>query len=141
MAEKKQSTKTAETKKKAQPAKAQADDQAADDAANSSGSNKSAETSGGKAKEKAVSELVGILAERTGLPKNKTKEFVEAYAELLVEELQSTGSVQLAGIGKLKVNERAARQGRNPSTGAAITIAASKQIKFAGGKQFKDRFK
>lgn len=136
MADKKQSTKIAETKKKAEPAKAQAEDRA-----NDASNGKPAEASGGKQKEKAVSELVGILAERTGLPKNKAKEFVEAYAELLVEELQSTGSVQVAGIGKLKVNERGERQGRNPSTGAAITIAASKQIKFAGGKQFKDRFK
>lgn len=132
MADKKQSTKTAGTTKKAEPAKA---------ATNTAASSGVAETNGGKQKEKAVSELVGILAERTGLPKNKAKEFVETYAELLVEELQSTGSVQLAGVGKLKVSERAERQGRNPSTGAAITIAASKQIKFAGGKQFKERFK
>ena len=137
MAEKKQSTKTADTTKKTASAKAKTDDKANDAANNKAADN----NSGGKQKEKAVSELVGILAERTGLPKNKTKEFVETYAELLVEELQTTGSVQLAGIGKLKVNERGERAGRNPSTGEAITIAASKQIKFAGGKQFKERFK
>lgn len=135
MAEKKQSTKTAETKKKNGSANNEQNEKIDNSANAKIGSG------GGKAKEKAVSELIGILAERTGLPKNKTKEFVEAYAELLVEELQTTGSVQLAGVGKLKVNERGERQGRNPSTGEAITIAASKQVKFAGGKQFKERFK
>ena len=50
------------------------------------------------------------------------------------------GSVQLAGIGKLKLGERAERQGRNPSTGEAITIKASKTVKFSGGKRFKDSF-
>ncbi len=50
------------------------------------------------------------------------------------------GSVQLAGIGKLKLGQRAERQGRNPSTGEAITIKASKTVKFSGGKRFKDSF-
>ena len=85
MADKKQSPKTAGTTKKTEPAKDQTDNKAAE----TSG----AAANGGEAKEKAVSELVGILAERTGLPKNKAKEFVETYAELLVEELQSTGSL------------------------------------------------
>ncbi len=91
-------------------------------------------------KEKSVSELVGALAEKTGVTKAKTKEILDAYAELLINELQSVGSVQLAGIGKLKLGQRAERQGRNPSTGEAITIKASKTVKFSRGKRFKDRF-
>jgi DNA-binding protein HU-beta len=38
------------------------------------------------------------------------------------------------------MGERAERQGRNPSTGEAITIKASKTVKFSGGKRFKDSF-
>ncbi len=98
-----------------------------------------AKASGGR-KEKSVSELISALAETTGLTKAKTKEFLEAHSALLVKELQQNGSVQLAGVGKLKVGNRAARQGRNPSTGAPITIKARKTVKFAGGKAFKDRF-
>jgi nucleoid DNA-binding protein len=52
----------------------------------------------------------------------------------------SSGSVQIAGIGKLKLGERAEGQGRNPSTGEAITIKASKTMKILGGKRFKDSF-
>ncbi len=91
-------------------------------------------------KEKSVGELINSLAETTGLSKAKVKEVLDAHAALLVNELKESGSVQLAGIGKLKLGERAARQGRNPSTGEAITIKASKTIKFSGGKRFKDNF-
>jgi DNA-binding protein HU-beta len=108
-------------------------------AAKKSGKGGAAKASTGR-KEKSVSELVAALAETSGLTKAKTKEFLEAHSALLVKELQQNGSVQLAGIGKLKLGERAARQGRNPSTGAAITIKARKTVKFAGGKAFKDRF-
>lgn len=95
-------------------------------------------TAGGK--EKSVSELVSALAETTGITKAKAKEVLDAHAELLISELKGTGSVQLAGIGKLKLGQRAERQGRNPSTGEAITIKASKTVKFSGGKRFKDSF-
>ncbi len=93
-------------------------------------------TTGGK--EKSMSKLVSVLAETTGLSKTKAKEVLDAHAELLINELKENGSVQLAGIGKLKLGERAERQGRNPSTGEAITIKASKTVKFSGGKRLKD---
>jgi DNA-binding protein HU-beta len=91
-------------------------------------------------KEKSIGELVAALAETTDLSKAKAKEVLDAHAELLINELKENGSVQLAGIGKLKLGERAERQGRNPSTGEAITIKASKTVKFSGGKRFKDSF-
>ncbi len=90
------------------------------------------------AKEKSVGELVNVLAERTGLSKAQTKSFLDAHSEILLEELKSTGSVQLSGIGKLKMGERAERQGRNPATGEAMTIPAGKTVKFSAGKKFKD---
>jgi DNA-binding protein HU-beta len=99
---------------------------------------KTTASAGGK--EKSMSELVAALAETTELSKAKAKEVLDAHAELLINELKENGSVQLAGIGKFKLGERAERQGRNPSTGEAITIKASKTIKFSGGKRFKDSF-
>ncbi len=94
----------------------------------------------GGSKEKSLNELVGALAEKAGITKAQAREVLDAHAELLIDELKQNGSVQLAGIGKLKLGARAERQGRNPSTGAAITIKASKTVKFAGGKRFKDSF-
>lgn len=91
-------------------------------------------------KEKSLNELVGALAEKTGITKAKAKEVLDAHADLIVAELQSAGSVQLPGIGKLKMGHRAERQGRNPATGEAITIKAANTVKFAGGKKFKENF-
>lgn len=103
----------------------------------SAGGTKSAPAAAGK-KEKSLGELVGALAERAGLTKVKAKEVLDAHSTLLIEELKQNGSVLLAGVGKLKMGERAERQGRNPSTGKAITIKASKTVKFAPGKAFKE---
>lgn len=91
-------------------------------------------------KEKSLGDLVATLAEKTGVTKAQAKSFLDAHAALLIEELKTSGSVHLAGIGKLKMGERAERQGRNPSTGEAITIKAAKTVKFSGGKSFKDSF-
>lgn len=91
-------------------------------------------------KEKSVSELVSALAETSGISKVQTKAVLDGLAELLISELKTAGSVQLPGIGKLKLGERAERQGRNPSTGEAITIKSSKTVKFSGSKRLKDSF-
>lgn len=92
-------------------------------------------------KEKSVSELISGLAEKTGLSKAKVKEFLESHSEMIVDELKSSGSVHLHGVGKFKVGQRAERQGRNPATGEPMTIKASKTVKFSGGKRFKDSLK
>ena len=113
-----------------------------DSAKTASGTNKKAAgkgaTTGGK--EKSVGELISALAETTGLSKAKAKEVLDAHAALLISELKGNGSVQLVGIGKLKLGERGERQGRNPATGEAITIKASKTVKFSGSKRLKDSF-
>lgn len=98
-------------------------------------SGKTATTSG---KEKSLNELVSTFADKAGITKAKAKEVLDAHAELLISELKENGSVQLAGIGKLKVGQRAERQGRNPATGEAITIKASKTVKFSASKRLKD---
>jgi DNA-binding protein HU-beta len=106
----------------------------------STGKSAAGKSSGSGGKEKSLTELITALAESTGLTKAKAKEVLDAHAELLINELKTNGSVQLSGIGKLKMGERAERQGRNPSTGEAITIKAAKTVKFSGGKRFKDSF-
>lgn len=103
-----------------------------------SGKSLTAATAGSK--ETSLTELISRLAEKTALTKAQAKQVLDAHAELLIGELKQNGSVQLIGIGKLKMGERAERQGRNPSTGEAITIKASKTVKFSGGKRFKDSF-
>lgn len=83
-------------------------------------------------------ELVAAIAERTGLTKKDSEAAVNAFVETLTEQLKKGEKVQLIGFGTFEVSERAARTGRNPQTGAEMTIAASKAPKFKAGKALKD---
>jgi len=76
-------------------------------------------------------ELAEQVAERTGLAASQARQVVEAAIEVVSDELAAGGEVALAGFGKFSVSHRAAREGRNPSTGETIKIAASKAAKFS----------
>jgi DNA-binding protein HU-beta len=84
-------------------------------------------------------ELADKVAERTGLAPNQARQALDATIEAVSEELAAGGEVALAGFGKFSVSHRAARQGRNPSTGATISIAASKAAKFSAASALKSR--
>jgi DNA-binding protein HU-beta len=84
-------------------------------------------------------ELADQIAERTGLGAGQARQVVEATIEVVSDELAAGGEVALAGFGKFSVSARAARQGRNPSTGETINIAASKAAKFSAASALKKR--
>jgi DNA-binding protein HU-beta len=84
-------------------------------------------------------ELAEQIAERTGMAASQARQVVEATIEVVSDELAGGGEVSLAGFGKFSVSQRAARQGRNPSTGATINIAASKAAKFSAASALKKR--
>ena len=83
-------------------------------------------------------ELVEAMANKTGMSKAASDEAVKAFIEVVSEELKKGGKVQLVGFGTFEVSERAAREGRNPQTGAVMKIKASKAPKFKAGKALKD---
>jgi DNA-binding protein HU-beta len=83
-------------------------------------------------------ELITAVAERAGLTKADVGKAVEALAGTITDALKQGDEVRIAGFGTFGVSERAERQGRNPQTGAPITIAASKAAKFTAGKGVKD---
>ena len=83
-------------------------------------------------------ELVAAIAEKTELSKKDAEKAVKAFTEVVEEELKKGGKIQLVGFGTFEVAERAAREGRNPSTGATMKIPASKAPKFKAGKALKD---
>ena len=58
--------------------------------------------------------------------------------EGVAQGLQADGTVQIVGFGTFQVRERAARTGRNPTTGAPIQIEASRTVNFRPGKALKD---
>ena len=76
------------------------------------------------------SELIEQIAKRSGLPLAGSRKALDALLETVGEALASGDRVQLVGFGTFKVTERSAREGRNPQTGEAIEIAASKAVKF-----------
>ena len=83
-------------------------------------------------------ELIAAMAEVSGVSKKDTEAVLKAFTDVVAEELKKGEKIQLVGFGTFEVSERAARTGRNPQTGAEMTIAASKAPKFKAGKALKD---
>jgi DNA-binding protein HU-beta len=83
-------------------------------------------------------ELIAAVAERAGLTKADTSKAVEALVGTITDAIKQGEEVRIAGFGTFGISERGERQGRNPQTGEAITIAASKAAKFTAGKAVKD---
>ena len=83
-------------------------------------------------------ELVAAMAEQAEMTKKDAEKALTAFTEVVAKELKNGGKVQLVGFGTFEVSERSAREGRNPQTGEAMTIAASKTPKFKAGKALKD---
>ncbi len=83
-------------------------------------------------------ELVAAIAEKAELSKKDSEKALKALIDVVTEELVKGEKVQLVGFGTFEVSERAAREGRNPQTGATMEIKASKAPKFKAGKALKD---
>jgi len=86
-------------------------------------------------------DLVNHVAETAGLSKASAGEAVEAVLSGITGTLANGDAVSLVGFGTFSVVDRAARTARNPRTGAAIEVAASKAPKFKAGKALKDAVK
>jgi DNA-binding protein HU-beta len=86
-------------------------------------------------------ELVTLVAEKADLSKKESEAAVAAIIEGITETLSKGEKVQLVGFGTFEVRQRQAREGRNPSTGETIKIAAQKVPAFKAGKALKDQVK
>ena len=69
-------------------------------------------------------DLVAAMAEKAGVSKKDAEASLKAFTDVVAEELKKGEKIQLVGFGTFEVSERAARTGRNPQTGAEMTIAA-----------------
>lgn len=87
------------------------------------------------------SELVDTMAEAADIPKTAAAKALDSLLEAITDALKKGDTVSIIGFGNFTVKERAARTGRNPQTGAAIDIAASKSPSFKPGKALKDAIK
>lgn len=85
----------------------------------------------------AAKSETGVVTKNVTVSKKDTLAFLEAFVDVVVEELQNDGEVNITGFGKFCVAERAEREGRNPQTGESIMIPASKSPKFKPATAFK----
>ena len=84
-------------------------------------------------------ELVERVAELTGYPKTQVAMTYDLLFELMSEALAEDDKVTVPNFGTFQVTQRPARAGRNPATGEAITIAASKTVRFKVSKNLKEQ--
>ena len=83
-------------------------------------------------------ELVAAAAEQTGMTKKDTEKALNAAFDVIASALGKGEKVQVSGFGIFEVKEREARMGRNPRTGEAMEIAASRTPTFKASKTLKD---
>ena len=86
-------------------------------------------------------ELTKVVAEKADLTQKEIGKAIDAVFNAIADSLKKGEKVQLIGFGNFEVRDRAARKGRNPSTGEEIEIAASKVPAFAPGKTLKESVK
>jgi len=84
------------------------------------------------------SQLLAHLAEKSGKTKKEVTEMLELIVATAYSEAKSNGEFTIPGLGKLQKKHRAARMGRNPATGAQISIPAKTVVKFRVAKAAKD---
>lgn len=87
------------------------------------------------------SDLIAAVATEAKLSKKDADAAVSAVFGAVTDALKKGDKVQLVGFGTFEVRERAAKQGRNPATGASMIIPASKVPAFKAGKALKDSVK
>ena len=83
-------------------------------------------------------ELVNTLAVAMDSPKARARKMLDTFVEVLTKSLSKGEKVQVSGLGTFEVKARKSRTGRNPQTGAKITIAARKVVRFSASKTLKD---
>ncbi len=86
-------------------------------------------------------ELVGMMAEKANLTKADAERALKYFLDAVQETLVNEGKLTLTGFGTFTVEERQARDGRNPRTGEKLSIPACKVVKFRPGKDLKDAVK
>jgi DNA-binding protein HU-beta len=81
------------------------------------------------------SDLISKIAEDAGITKTQANATLDSFVDAVAKSLKKGDKVTLVGFGTFSVSKRAARNGRNPQTGAVIKIKAKKVAKFKAGKE------
>ena len=82
--------------------------------------------------------IAAAIAESHKIPKKQAESLLNDTIDLFTKNLKKGNRIRIAGFGVLQVRKRAARMGRNPATGEAIKIKASKKVAFRAAKELKE---
>jgi DNA-binding protein HU-beta len=82
--------------------------------------------------------IAAQIAEDHEMPKRQADAILSNMIDLVVKHLRKGDRIRIGGLGILQVKKRAARMGRNPATGEAIKIKASKKVAFRAAKELKE---
>jgi DNA-binding protein HU-beta len=82
-------------------------------------------------------ELVSAIADKAGTTQSAAADALDAFVSVVTSALRTGEAVALTDLGKFSVSDRAAREGRNPATGARLHIPASKAAKFSAAAKLK----
>ena len=85
----------------------------------------------------SLKQLAAVLAEEHQMTKKAGEAMLNDLVALITKHLKKGERIRIAGLGILQVRKRAARMGRNPATGEAIKIKASKKVAFRASKELK----
>lgn len=86
----------------------------------------------------SLKQLAAELAEQNDMTKKQGEAVLNGFVAQVVKHLKKGNRLRLSGLGILQVRKRAARMGRNPATGEAIKIKASKKVAFRAAKDLKE---
>jgi DNA-binding protein HU-beta len=85
-----------------------------------------------------LKDIIADVAAQAGVTQKQAGDTVASLISVIREELADGNELQLSGLGKFSTDKRAARKGRNPSTGEEIDIPAKRVVKFSPAKALKD---
>ncbi|MEI6222304.1 MAG: HU family DNA-binding protein [bacterium] len=83
-------------------------------------------------------DLINAIADQANLSKKAAGDALQSFINIVTKQLKTSNKVQITGFGTFLVRKRAAREGRNPRSGAKIKIPAKKTPAFTAGKTLKD---
>ena len=83
--------------------------------------------------------LISKISDDAGITKTQANSALDSFVEAVTKTLRGGGKVTLVGFGTFTVSKRAARNGRNPQTGAVIKIKAKKVARFKAGKELSSK--
>ncbi|NDJ19939.1 HU family DNA-binding protein [Myxacorys almedinensis] len=84
-------------------------------------------------------ELIDAIADKANVTKKEADAVLSAIIDTILDTVSTGDKVSLVGFGTFEVRDRQAREGRNPQTGDAIQIPATRVPAFSAGKLFKER--